>query len=76
MSDGVFDMPEHLPDIWEASLPAATCLPCGATIPRRQHRVVIRASWHKASETLCPKCWQTICQWAARFAYQQGILPI
>ena len=71
----VFDDPrEHLPDIWEASLPAATCLPCGRIIPRRQHRIVLRASWRKASETLCPDCWGLICQWASRFALQQGAL--
>jgi len=76
MSGSVFDVPEHLDDIWEASLPAATCLPCGAAIPRRQHRVVIRASWRNASETLCPSCWGLICSWASRFALQQGVLDL
>jgi hypothetical protein len=76
MTDSVFQVPEHLDDIWEASLPAAKCLPCGRIIPRRQHRIMLRASWRNASETLCPECWKTVCNWASRFALEQGLLDL
>ena len=62
-------------DLFEASLPSATCTACGQHIARRHHRVKIRASWRNLNDTLCPGCWNTVCQWAARFALAQGILP-
>jgi hypothetical protein len=56
------------------TLPQRACHVCADTIPRRRHRVIIRASWRGADETLCMKCWSTICEWARRFALQQMVL--
>lgn len=77
MSSVFDDAPaDALDETFTASLPQTTCLPCGRIIPRRRHRIVLRASWRNKSETLCPKCWATVCQWASRFALQQGVLDL
>ena len=60
--------------LYVMTLPARSCNVCGREIRRRTHRVVIRASWRNEPETLCPGCWRVICQWASRFALQQGVL--
>jgi hypothetical protein len=62
--------------LFHASLPEARCTACGRTVARRKHRVAIRCSWRPAVEILCPGCWAVICQWAVRFAQQQGILDL
>ncbi len=58
-------------DLFQASLPATTCNACGCAIARRERRVQIRASWRGSTEVLCAHCWDVICDWAVRFAYQQ-----
>ena len=71
----MFEIPEGSADqLYAVSLPARVCLACDAAIPRRANRVVIRASWRPGPETLCVRCWLTICSWAARFANKQGVL--
>lgn len=58
-------------NLFIASLPQAHCSACDDLIPRRKHRVAIRASWRDGPEVLCPACWWVICQWAQRFALKQ-----
>jgi len=62
-------------NLYVNSLPEVRCTACREKVPRRKHRVAIRASWRPAQEHLCPNCWATVCQWAVRFALDQGILP-
>lgn len=64
-----------LEDVFIASLPKTTCTACGDDLPRRSHRVMVRASWRPATENLCPSCWSVITEWAARFALRQADLP-
>lgn len=61
--------------LFVSSLPAVPCTACGDQINRREHRVMLRASWRPAQENLCSECWTVITQWAARFALQQMHLP-
>lgn len=63
-------------NLFQASLPEASCAACGGRVERRTDRVMIRASWRPAQETLCVECWDVICEWAARFALQQLELPL
>ncbi len=59
-----------------ASLPQRRCTPCGRLVARRRPRVQLRASWRDQDDTICTECWQTICEWAGRFALQQQSLPL
>jgi hypothetical protein len=67
------DLTERL---FEASLPQANCNACGVLIRRRQPRMMLRASWRDANETLCVTCWGAVVDWAQRFALQQLELPL
>lgn len=60
------------PGLFGATLPQRTCAACKRIIPRRRHRVHLRASWRENAEDLCPECWRAICSWAARFALAQA----
>ncbi len=62
--------------MYVASLPMVTCTACGNRIPRRKHRMTMRASWRNQWEHLCPTCWYQVCEWASLFALQQIELPI
>jgi|GEM_PF-5363350 len=61
--------------LYVASLPQVKCTACSRIIPRRKHRLTMRASWRNDWEYLCPQCWYQVCQWAERFALQQMELP-
>lgn len=71
----MFTTPEESQAMWILTLPERNCTACTRRIPRRKHRVTLRASWRGQEDILCPKCWMSICQWAQRFALIQGILP-
>jgi RNase P subunit RPR2 len=60
-----------LDQVFQASLPRTNCAACHHAIPRRTHRMTLRASWREAPETICLYCWKTICEWARRFALEQ-----
>jgi hypothetical protein len=62
--------------LFVASLPSVKCDACGRYVPRRQHRVRIRASWRDHDESICTQCWRKIMEWAARFALRQLELPL
>ena len=70
---------ENPDDVFQASLPAATCSACRNPIKRRESRVTVRASWRNLNDTLCSDCWRVILIWAERFALRQmeldGFLP-
>jgi hypothetical protein len=73
----MFDELHSPPDeTFSASLPEFRCSACGRPRTRRVHRVQVRASWRGANESICVECWTTICQWAAKFALQQQVLPL
>lgn len=74
-----FELPPHSVEtdpLFAASLPGLACTACGHWIPRRVHRVWVRATWREARDNLCMRCWQTVCDWAARFALIQDELPL
>jgi len=76
-----FVMPEHaepseMASFYQHTLPQADCTACGRIIPRRRHRIYLRASWAPKGDVLCPRCWSIVCQWASRFALQQAELPL
>jgi len=62
-------------EFWRHTLPPERCRGCARVIPRRRHRVIVRASWRAENDVMCVDCWRTVCQWAARFALQQSRLP-
>jgi hypothetical protein len=62
--------------VFQASLPERACAACHETIGRRKPRIVVRATWRPGPEHICPRCWQTVCEWAARFALAQTELPL
>jgi hypothetical protein len=64
------------PSFFTMTLPQIRCTTCGRAIARRKHRIQIKASWRVQTETLCPECWHTVCEWASRFALAQLPLPI
>ena len=78
----MFELPEdgtgsHLTDdLFSGSLPATDCSACGRLVGRREHRVKVFLSWRDSPDDLCTECWGTICQWAQRFALQQGMLDL
>jgi hypothetical protein len=73
----MFDPPTPMLDaVFQMSLPEARCSAGGHKIARRQHRVTFRASWRAEPETICPGCWQHICEWAKRFALSQMALDL
>jgi hypothetical protein len=73
-SDAPYD--EITDNTYVASLPKVTCVACGVVIPRRKHRMALRASWRDSTEYLCPYDWHQVCEWATRFALQQLELPL
>ncbi len=62
--------------LFQMSLPEVRCSACFHRVPRRKHRMMLRASWRQDVEYLCPDCWLGIVDWAKRFALQQMELPI
>ncbi len=68
--------PQDAEELTMVSLPERDCYACRTVIHRRVHRVVIKASWRPTPETLCTRCWHTICLWASRFAMEQKLLPL
>lgn len=71
----MFNKPAELDSLYVGSLPAEHCHACRTVIRPRYQRVWIRATWRPGRETLCVPCWKFICDWAKRFALQQGLLP-
>jgi hypothetical protein len=61
--------------LFTASLPQARCNSCRTLIQRRDHRVMLRATWRPEADVLCRDCWYTVCEWATRFCLQQIELP-
>jgi hypothetical protein len=63
-------------DLFKMSLPQVECDACRRIIPRRRPRMMLRASWAKRTEYLCPNCWRKVMDWAARFALQHQELDL